>query len=199
MVAPRAGAWIETDPPSLLNRGEADKSAPRVDFAALQMTDQGAEIVFFEAKDFTNPELRKSGGADPEVIDQIERYSDLLRDNRDAVTDSYRRVCGNLFDLRGLADRNRQRHEILKGIADGLTPLTVNDAPRLIVFGFDADQRDGKNWTPHRNNICALCHHQHSQSCPRSKTVAAASRTRCGSRRVRPTVPDVRSATNRLV
>ena len=132
---------------------EADKSAPRVDFAALQMTDQGAEIVFFEAKDFTNPELRKSGGADPKVIDQIERYSDLLRDNRDAVTDSYRRVCGNLFDLRGLADRNRQRHEILKGIADGLTPLTVNDAPRLIVFGFDADQRDGKNWTPHRNKL----------------------------------------------
>ena len=125
------------------SRDEEDKSAPRIDFAALKKTGPGFEIVFFEAKDFSNGALRASDGADPEVIGQIETYKNLLDNNCDTISDSYRRVCGNLFDLRGLAERNRERHEILKGIADGLTPLTVNDAPRLVVFGFDEDQRSG--------------------------------------------------------
>ncbi len=122
---------------------EADKSASLIDFAALKKTGPGFEIVFFEAKDFSNGDLRASGGADPKVIGQIDKYSGLLRNYCDAVTESYRRVCGNLFDLRGLAERHPERHERLKGIADGSTPLTVNDAPRLVVFGFDEDQRSG--------------------------------------------------------
>ena len=51
---------------------EADKSASLIDFAALKKTGQGFEIVFFEAKDFSNGDLRASGGADPKVIGQIE-------------------------------------------------------------------------------------------------------------------------------
>ena len=135
------------------SRDEEDKSAPRIDFAALKKTGPGFEIVFFEAKDFSNSDLRASGDADPKVIGQIDKYSGLLRDNCDAVTDSYRLVCGNLFDLRGLAKRHHERHEILKGIADGSTPLTVNDAPRLVVFGFDEAQRVGKDWKHHLDKL----------------------------------------------
>ena len=42
---------------------------------------------------------------------------------------------------------------MLKGIADGSTPLKVNVEPRLVVFGFDADQSDGKNWRTHRDKL----------------------------------------------
>ena len=109
--------------------------------------------MFFEAKHFSNGALRASGDAVPKVIGQIERYKNLLENNCGAISDSYRRVCGNLFDLRGLAERHPERHEILKGIADGLTPLTVNDTPRLVVFGFDEDQRTGKYGTLLRNKL----------------------------------------------
>ena len=125
------------------SRDEEDKSAPRIDFAALKKTGPGFEIVFFEAKDFSNGALRASGDADPKVIGQIERYKNLLEENRGEISDSYHLVCGNLRNLQGLAKRHHDRHEILKGIADGSTPLTVNDAPRLVVFGFDEDQRSG--------------------------------------------------------
>ena len=136
-----------------ISSDEEDKSAPRIDFAALKKTDRGYEIVFFEAKDFSNGDLRASGGADPKVIGQIERYKNLLDNNCDAISKRYRRVCRNLFDLRGLAERHPDRHEILKGIADGSTPLTVNDAPRLIVFGFDEAQRVGKDWKYHLDKL----------------------------------------------
>ena len=132
---------------------ETTSSVPRPDFAALQRRNQYIEIVFFEAKHFTNRELRRGGDADPKVIDQIETYSSLLRDRHDEIVDSYRRVCGNLLRLRGLDERHAERHEVLKGIADGSTPLKVDIEPRLVVFGFDADQRDGKNWRAHRDKL----------------------------------------------
>ena len=42
---------------------------------------------------------------------------------------------------------------MLKAITLGSTPLLVNERPRLIVFGFDADQRDGEKWKPHREKL----------------------------------------------
>ena len=132
---------------------ESEKSAPRVDFAVLQRRHRHVEIVFFEAKDFTNSELRAKGVADPKVFGQIETYGGLLRERHDEVVASYRRVCENLLNLRGLCKRHPQRHELLKGIVDGSTPLKVNTEPRLVVFGFDADQSAGKVWKRHRDKL----------------------------------------------
>ena len=84
---------------------ESDPSAPRVDFAAIQDSGEDAKIVFFEVKHFDNGDLRASGDVEPKVIQQIETYSRLLRENRNAVIDSYRRVCRNLLGLRGLEER----------------------------------------------------------------------------------------------
>ena len=132
---------------------ELEGSAPRVDFAALQRKSRHIEVVFFEAKDFSNKELRAGGDTDPEVIGQIERYSGLLRDRHEEIVHSYRQVCRNLLGLRGLDARHPERHETLKGIVSGSTPLVVNSEPRLVVFGFDADQRDGKHWKYHRDKL----------------------------------------------
>ncbi len=132
---------------------EADKSAPRMDLAALKKTGRGFEIVFFEAKHFkNNKELRARGDADPKVIGQIERYKNLLKekDNRDAISDSYRLVCCNLRNLQGLAERHHERHEMLKGITED---LVVNVDPWLIVFGFDNDHLHGKHWKHHRDKL----------------------------------------------
>ena len=135
---------------------EADASAPRVDFAAVQDSDEDAEIVFFEAKYFDNKALRASGDAKPDVVRQIETYSRKLRENRDAVIQSYRRACGNLTSVHGVGKRHPERHAMLEGIEDGSRMLRVDENPVLIVFGFDADQRAGKNWRPHREKLDTL-------------------------------------------
>ena len=100
-------------------------------------------------KHFDNGDLRASGDAEPKVVRQIETYSRLLRENRNAVIDSYRRVCCNLLGLRGL----EERYATLEGIANNSRELLVDEDPVLIVFGFDADQKDGANWRPHREKL----------------------------------------------
>ena len=125
---------------------EVGFSTPRsyVDFAALIEAEQGVKIVFFEAKHFTNQELR-SGGADPKpkVIGQIERYKCLLKKNRHALIDSYRRVCCNLLCIQGVAKKYPKRHKILKSVVAG-SELCIDENPRLVVFGCDRDQENGK-------------------------------------------------------
>ena len=128
---------------------EEDRSVPRVDFSALQPTDQNIKnikIVFFEAKHFTNKELRASNKKVPKVVDQIEKYARLLQKHDKEIIESYRQVCRNLRDLQGLDEKWKctERHAMIKGIADGSKEPSVCKDPRLVVFGFDTDQRDGK-------------------------------------------------------
>ena len=148
--------WNVVDVEIAFATGESDKSetsVPRVDFAVLQQRNRHFELVFFEAKDFTNTELRAAGCADPKVVGQIDGYAALLRDRHDEIVDSYRAVCDNLLNLRGLPERHPKRHEMLRSIVSGSTPLMVNVEPRLVVFGFDADQRDGEHWKAHRDKL----------------------------------------------
>ena len=132
---------------------EADPSVPRLDFAAITESGDGANIVFFEAKRFDNKELRARGDANPKVVRQIETYSRRLIKNHDQVRVSYRQVCRNLRSLHGMRNRNSQRHAMIEGIADGSRDLLPDNDPVLIVFGFDADQRDGESWKPHREKL----------------------------------------------
>ena len=133
---------------------ESDPSVSRLDFAAITEAGDGTNIVFFEAKHFDNKEeLRASDKAKPKVVQQIESYSARLTKNHDQVRDSYRLVCCNLRSLHGMRDRNPQRHAMIEAIADGSRELLLDNDPVLIVFGFDKDQRVGKNWEPHRKML----------------------------------------------
>lgn len=137
-------------------KDEADSGAPRLDFAALQPSgDSGddVKVVFFEAKHFKNHALRKSGSAEPGVVEQIATYRCKLCDNHDAIVESYSRVCCNLRSLHGVAERHPERHAILESIASGQLNLDIDPNPVLIVFGFDGDQKDGKHWKPHREKL----------------------------------------------
>ena len=129
---------------------ESDPSAPRIDIAAIQLLDQSAKVVFFEAKHFRNDELRANNIEKIEVVKQIENYSVLIKSNSNAIVESYLRVCRNLVRVRGLEERS----ESLRDIASGSRKLFLDEMPVLVVFGFDADQRDGKNWKFHRDRLC---------------------------------------------
>ena len=133
---------------------ESDSSVSRLDFAAITEAGDGTNIVFYEVKHFDNKEeLRASDKAKPKVVQQIETYSGRLTKNHDQVRASYRLVCCNLRSLHGMRDRNPQRHAMIEAIADGSRELLLDNDPVLIVFGFDADQRVGKNWEPHRETL----------------------------------------------
>ncbi len=129
-------------------------TAPRIDLAALHEVDGRVEVRFYEAKLFSNPELRASQ-RDPKVIDQIGTYSRLLSAQRTDIEASYLKVCCNLSALDGVAERHPERDELLKSIAAGSARLHINTKPHLLVFDFDADQRDGVYWKPHRDKLQA--------------------------------------------
>jgi len=124
----------------------------RVDLAVLRKTTGGIDLVFFEMKHFSNPELRAKG-TEPKVAKQVRRYARLLNEKREAIEQGYRKVCWNLLNIRGLADRYPIRHELLSSIADGSEDLSVNVAPRLVVFGFDQDQKKGDYWQCHLSKL----------------------------------------------
>ena len=130
-----------------------ESSARRVDIAAIRKTEQVIKITFFEVKPFDSSDLRAEGNGNPKVFDQIDRYFDLLTRRREELEDSYYKVCSNLRKLKGIDKRHSERHELLESIAKSQNILKVDEYPRLLVFGFDADQQKGENWRPHREKL----------------------------------------------
>ncbi len=123
----------------------------RLDLAMLRRDRQQNKpdsVVFFEAKHFRNKELRTQRNEAP-VVHQMRKYSDLLTLYRSSLVGSYLRVCENLRDLQGMAGRHPERHQLTEAIAGSSKGLVIDSRPRLIVFGFDRDQRDGKAWGRH--------------------------------------------------
>ena len=123
--------------------------AKRIDFAAFQKKQDCYELIFFEVKDFSNTELRAKGNAEPDVLDQISTYETLLRQYENDIKKSYNLVCRNLNELLP-SDRLDQS---IVDIATGSHPIKVDVEPRLVLFGFDEDQRVGRKWGPHKEKL----------------------------------------------
>lgn len=119
-------------------------TANRIDFAALRQQPAGIEVVFYEAKQFSNKELRALGTAVP-VLDQLCRYESFLRSEQLALIDSYRTVCENLIALDGVRERYAPMQTAMLERAN----FGIQSEVRLVVFGFDNDQKNGVNWRVH--------------------------------------------------
>jgi hypothetical protein len=113
-------------------------TAKRLDFAALQKITNGVELVFFEAKLFSNKELRATG--EPRVVKQIENYEKLIKEHMSDMKKSYLQVCSNLVELTGIHDHKKKFAQSVLG--EGIS-FTVSAYPRLAIFGFDQDQKMG--------------------------------------------------------
>ena len=66
------------------------------------------------------------------MVEQIDRYSALLRDNAEKIAKGYGRVCGNLLSLHGMSARHAERHALLEYVSG--KPLLIDAEPRLVVF-----------------------------------------------------------------
>lgn len=128
----------------------------RLDVASLEERGDPGEawLVFHEAKIAANPELRAAPDRVPAIVQQVARYTQTLTGKADQLTAGYQALCRDLSRLDALRQRVQQvtglaegalwhRDPLVKAVAEGSRQLRLDPQPRLVVFGFDADQRDG--------------------------------------------------------
>jgi hypothetical protein len=130
-----------------------DPSNPRIDFAAFRRSTNGIELQFFEAKHFSYTKALRIKGhkKSPRVMEQIHDYKKLLIKYERDIEKSYKNVCKNLVEL--LPSSMIQK--AVKEIA-GKKDFRVCIEPRLVIFGFDEDQRTGNKWRPHIERLNTL-------------------------------------------
>ena len=132
---------------------EGTKSAKRIDLAIFQEIDNGVELRFVEAKLFNNKELRAKNGDAP-VLRQIAKYEELIQQCKENLLNSYLKIAKNLVDLDGDSISPAKRDICKKVIKLGSTGMiAISNQPRLIIFGFDNDQKNGATWLPHLEKL----------------------------------------------
>ncbi|HPT72176.1 MAG TPA: hypothetical protein PLE74_07835 [Candidatus Cloacimonadota bacterium] len=123
------------------------KSTDRIDFLRVEEQNDHLKLVFYEAKHYSNKEIRAAGIADPPVIKQLAKYNKSLLKHAADIESSYRMVCENLQYLDIIGSRN-----LISRVARGES-ITIDFDPRLVIFGYDHDQRSGKIWKTHIGKI----------------------------------------------
>lgn len=138
--------------PTSSTKGRQD----RLDVATLERVGEWVKVVFHEAKHFSNGELRASPGRIPKVADQIKRYRRTLTHHADDLARSYQEVCKALVRINGIRQRldpqARPVDQLIQQVAGSARLPVIDREPRLLVFDFDQDQRDGA-WKSHRARL----------------------------------------------
>lgn len=132
-------------------RGKAAlRPQDRLDVTTLERQGDAICIVFHEAKHFTNPALRGKRG-DPDVLNQLRRYRRTIAQHSATLLDRYQATCRALVRVGAMRERLRtDRGQVVPAIgsligdvSNGGAKLTIDPNPRLLIFGFDADQKNG--------------------------------------------------------
>lgn len=133
--------------------------ARRADLASLEPDGNAVRLVFWEAKDYGNGGL-VAAGEDVPVCDQIEVYRKYLSDHSGAVAEDYTRVAEDLVAIQKMG-WVRPLSPLITEIGSGKRMLTLGDEPKvgLIIFGFDACQRDCSRWQKHLQRLKANIPH----------------------------------------
>lgn len=131
----------EPEDPTILNDSDNKRrrsSAPRMDLATLFSDDEGkARLVFYEVKRFDDGRL---WGEKPPVLDQMKKYDAFLESKGSELKNAYKNVCKLLLKLQP----NKDLPHLISEVALGLRRLEIDKASRLVIIGFDRDQRKGR-------------------------------------------------------
>lgn len=138
--------------------GDSDSpSAPRMDIAVLVPNKLGgASLVFCEAKCFNNKELTSLEAVAEKgmpagetkgkisVVAQLEKYQAFIRSdaNNDILIKSYIKVCKTLVEI-SRQHTGRKVDQLVQSVADGEVKLSIHPDVYLLVYDFDADQKQG--------------------------------------------------------
>ena len=145
-----------------LTRAATDEAATqqqdRLDAAVIRNTETGPEVVFCEAKHFTNGALRANGDGLPAVIGQINDYESALTRYAGALKDGYVEVAKALVRINAMKKLIRSGdaptlHDAILHIAESKLPPAIDAKPHLLIFGFDKAQRDDPAWRVHLQKL----------------------------------------------
>ncbi|WP_112591109.1 hypothetical protein [Brucella tritici] len=107
----------------------------RIDIVQLEKSKDFYQLVFWEAKLYANSDLFSN-----KIIAQLDRYSQQIKRNEQAIIEAYRNVCQFQFDINSLRPHHFD-NDGLKNIAERSVDLKVDDKPRLAIFTYDARQK----------------------------------------------------------
>lgn len=112
--------------------------ADQMDIVALQSCQSGGiNLVFYEAKQFMNGDLRAAGTTPPRVLHQLGRYKTWLEAPGRAaqLVQAYRRTCRYLVKFNEV--RETRIDPLVSEAAKDDSILRVDTSPRLIIFGYE--------------------------------------------------------------
>jgi hypothetical protein len=115
------------------------KKLPRMDIASLETAESGVDLVFWEAKTFSNPELESE-----DVVDQIKGYQAVIGAYHADFAESYWWVAKNLVEMEKWSNGARNLTPVIRDAAKGARINVSNSTIGLLVYDFTADQRDRK-------------------------------------------------------
>ncbi len=117
-------------------------------------------FVFHEAKHFTNKELRATSKNPPPVVEQIERYRKAIQKHKASIERTYKKVLFDQDIITSLAqnasskgDDTKARMQDCPAVPSSSRTFQIDPEPRLIIFGFDQDQKKGEIWNKHYDRL----------------------------------------------
>ena len=109
---------------------------------------------FWEAKLYSNLEIRASGDIVARVVEQVRGYRDLVEEHREEIVESYHKVARNLVDMAKWVAPERKVGPLVKRVAGG-EPVEIDKPPMvgLIIYDYDDAQKRSDRW---RNDLGKL-------------------------------------------
>ncbi|RTR39977.1 hypothetical protein EKG38_04305 [Shewanella canadensis] len=125
-------------------------SGYRIDLVSLERHEDGASLVFWEAKLTTDKRCR-TNSEEPEVLEQLARYREFLtdRDHQGELHKAYIIACQVLVKITELAGKSVA--PIIKDVATGHLPLTIDCEPRLLIYNNEEDKQN--SWSRHEKKL----------------------------------------------
>ncbi|NMM36001.1 MAG: hypothetical protein HHJ09_00605 [Glaciimonas sp.] len=130
-----------------LSGNESEDEDSRIDFCAIKNENGKLFLRFFEAKHYSYKGALRTNDGDAKVIGQLDKYSATLDRNHNEILSAYKESIR-------LAGAIKGTNILGKELAlYNLDSLEIDIQPRLIVFGFDADQKHGSIFKIHMDKL----------------------------------------------
>jgi hypothetical protein len=135
--------------------GERDDG--RLDVATFEGRGAVVNLVFWEAKQFWNPELRAKAG-EPKVIRSLLKYRRILKEHKQEILQSYRVVASNLVDIAEMSGGIRSVAPNVRAVSNGDATLEMIDDNNLglIIFNYSAAEDSDPVWKRHLEKLKQL-------------------------------------------
>jgi hypothetical protein len=131
-----------------------ERITQRIDIAGFEEENGKILLRFWEAKLYTNGEIRAERDVEPPVVGQVRGYRALVDKHRAEIVKSYRKIARNLVEIVGWVDPKRKVGKferkvgkLVELVAAG-RDFTIDNPPMvgLVIYGYnDADKRS-KRW-----------------------------------------------------